>query len=422
MREGEMNCKEICELLTAYLDGEVTPEEKTSIEAHLPGCPECHAELKALSATQVSLRGVLTSMAEEVSPSTEAWEKVRARLDTKGSWLDGLHRLLTSRTWQVATVTAAVVVIAVVAAVWQFGGVGQAPPIPAPAPAPAPAPVPAPTPTPAPTPVPAPTPRPAPPPPFERSVVPEEASYLPGERVEVKLTITNISPDVIVIGQYPPEIQVTPWQERDRILSSRAGGTKPKELSPGEAVTVEFTWDQKDNEGKQAPPGWYAITFKDMNITRGDSRTTFNPGASILIRYPQGAMEKSFDLNQSRTVNGIAVTLNSIELNATGMKVNAFNNPPGYNLPAGQTTPAPSMWLHAEAEYQVDAGPAKKLGSSGIRFTEEGVHHIWGNLPHRIDPVSSDARELIFRVLRLSEGGPPGQGFEGPWEFRIPLE
>jgi anti-sigma factor RsiW len=81
-----MSCKEICELLTAYLDGEVTPEEKAYVEAHLPGCPQCHAELEALSVTQVSLRGVLKSMADEVSPSTEAWEKVRAQLESWRLW------------------------------------------------------------------------------------------------------------------------------------------------------------------------------------------------------------------------------------------------------------------------------------------------------------------------------------------------
>ena len=122
MREEEMNCKGICELLTAYLDGEVTPEEKAYIEMHLRGCPQCRTELEALTATQASLRGALKSMAEEVTPSVQAWEKVRARLEKKSSWLDGLHRLLTSKTWQVATVTAAVVLIAVVAVVWQFGG------------------------------------------------------------------------------------------------------------------------------------------------------------------------------------------------------------------------------------------------------------------------------------------------------------
>jgi phage gpG-like protein len=210
-----MDCKDICELLTAYLDGEATPEDKAYIEAHLPGCPQCRAELEALSATQAILRGVLKSMAEEVTPSVQAWEKVRARLDTKGGWLDGLHRLLTSRTWQVATVTAVVVVIAVVAAIWQFGGVEQAPvpalaPV-APAPAPAPTPEPTPTPTPAPTPSPIPpAPMPAPPPPFERSVVPEEAHYLPGEPVEVKLSLTNVSSETIKLDRCPPEIQVTP--------------------------------------------------------------------------------------------------------------------------------------------------------------------------------------------------------------------
>ena len=89
MREEEMNCKEICELLTTYLDGEVTPEERVYIEAHLPGCPQCRAELEALSNTRASLRSVLKSMAEEVTPPVQAWEKVRARLKIKGSWLDG---------------------------------------------------------------------------------------------------------------------------------------------------------------------------------------------------------------------------------------------------------------------------------------------------------------------------------------------
>jgi len=57
MREEDMNCKEIREFLTAYLDGEVTPEEKAYIESHVPGCPDCRAELEAMSAMQTNLRG-----------------------------------------------------------------------------------------------------------------------------------------------------------------------------------------------------------------------------------------------------------------------------------------------------------------------------------------------------------------------------
>ncbi len=426
MREGKMNCKEISALLTAYLDDEVTPEEKACIETHLPSCPQCRGELEALSAIQESVRGVLNSMAEAVSPSTGAWEKLYARLDTESSWLDGLHRLFTGKAWQVATVTVAVVLIAVVAAVWQFGGVGQAPPpapLPAPAPAPAPAPVPppvinipppapiTPVPAPTPTPTPAPAPRPAPPPPFEVSVVPEEAHYLPGEPVAVELSITNVSSEVITMSPYPPEIQVTPGLDYHHVLFSQPGGTQSLEIKPDETVSVNFNWDQKDSLGEQVLPGWYNIRSGEITVRQGGSRITFTPGTRVLIQYPQGNMEKSFDLNQSQTMNGITITLQRIELTSTGMTVYAFNTPSGYSFPSGQPLPAPSMMFHAEAEYSVDGLVIKKAGSSGIRPLENGMLHIWDNL----DPVSSDAKELTFRITKLGD-------YQGPWEFEIPLK
>ena len=143
-----MNCKEICELLTAYLDGEVTKEEKARVESHLPDCPQCKAELEALKATQASLRGVLTSMAEEAAPSTEAWEHVRAKIERKGGWFEGLRNILTNQKWHGVMVTAAVVIVAVAAAMWQGSGADQAPLITVPAQLPdVPSAVPAPTPT-----------------------------------------------------------------------------------------------------------------------------------------------------------------------------------------------------------------------------------------------------------------------------------
>ena len=265
---------------------------------------------------------------------------------------------------------------------------------------------------------PAPAPRPAPSPPFEESVTPEDAHYLPGELIEVRLTITNVSAETITFSPYPPQIRVTPRMDFDRTLFLVAGGTQPREVSPDETITFDFAWDQKDSQGQQASPGWYAVSFRDMNITQGDRGTMFHSTARVLIQHPQGAVEKTIDLNQEQTVNGITVTLERIELNSSGMTVYAFNNPPGYNLPPGQTAPAPSMWIQAEAEYSTDGGAVKKAGSSGIRFLDNGIRHTWNNL----DPAPKDAKELIFRILRLSEGGTPGQGFEGPWEFKVPLE
>ena len=262
-----------------------------------------------------------------------------------------------------------------------------------------------------------PAPRPAPPPPYERNVVPEEAHYLPGESVEAELSITNTSSDIIVMSTYPPEIRVTPWQDRDKILASRAGGAQPLEIKPGDTVTVDFTWDQKNVEGEQVPPGWYAVTFRDISITQGDSRRTFNPGAAVLIQYPQGAMEKTIELKQSQTVNDITVTLESIELTVTGMTVNAFGTLPGYRPP-----PAASPFMHVFAEFSVDGNAVKQASSAGMHELENGTRLIWSG---HVDPVPNDAKELIFRISTITllfAPGKPDELVAGPWEFRVPLE
>jgi hypothetical protein len=258
---------------------------------------------------------------------------------------------------------------------------------------------------------------PAPPPPFEVSVVPEEARYLPGESIEVKLSLTNTSSDIIVMTTYPPEIRVTPWQDRNQVLSSRAGGTQPLEIKPGDTITMEFTWDQGDNEGKQVPAGWYAITFEDVKVTQGDRSITFNPGAAVLIQYPQGTMEKSFDLNQSQTVNGITVTLERVELTADGASFHVFFIPPGYTPPStGPGIPPlpPPMDVVAKAEYSFN-GITRNAGFAGFRTEGDGIGLVWGGGPHRLDPVPGDAKELIFTITQLND-------WEGPWEFKIPLE
>ncbi len=399
MREEKTDCNQICELLTAYLDGEVTPGEKAYIEAHLTGCPQCRAELGALSATRVSLQSVLKSVAEEVSPSSQAGERVKARLEKKGSWLNGLQRLLTSRTWQVATVTAVVVVIAAVAAIWQFGGVGQAPP----------APVPAPSPPPVPTPAPGPTRMVE----FERV---EPVVFVLGEKVEVTLSFINEASEPRIMSPFPPEINIERpnTQPPDSVVRSFAAGSQEVRLEPGELVTYELVWDQKDDRGQQVAPGWYGVEVtaasRGISETRGGHVRGW--ATKVLIQPPQGVMERTIELGETRTAAGTTFTLQRLELTATGLKVYAFNTPPDYNLPQGPMLPSPQlMGLHAEAEYRVDDGTVKQTGPSGIRFLDDGMLHTWDNL----DPVPSDARELTFTITRLGD-------WEGPWEFKILLE
>lgn len=75
-----MKCKDISELLTAYLDNEVTPEEREQIQAHLSACPHCREELEVLAATQSQLRRALESAAAEVAPTPQAWAGIERRL------------------------------------------------------------------------------------------------------------------------------------------------------------------------------------------------------------------------------------------------------------------------------------------------------------------------------------------------------
>jgi len=43
-----MKCEDLRPLLAGYQDGELTPDQKASVERHLAQCPACRAELEAL--------------------------------------------------------------------------------------------------------------------------------------------------------------------------------------------------------------------------------------------------------------------------------------------------------------------------------------------------------------------------------------
>ena len=58
-----MNCEQVQSLLVAYLDGEVTPSERTLIQAHLSNCTVCQQELTLLSTARSQVRSMLQRQA-----------------------------------------------------------------------------------------------------------------------------------------------------------------------------------------------------------------------------------------------------------------------------------------------------------------------------------------------------------------------
>ncbi len=228
-----------------------------------------------------------------------------------------------------------------------------------------------------------------------------------GGKVEITLSYTNEASEPRIMSPFPPEIKIIEipnLQPPDRVVRAFPVGSNQLQLQPSESASHSVNWDQKDDSGKQVPPGWYSV-----EVTLATSRGS---ATRVLVLPPEGVMEKTIEVNKSLTVNGITITLERVELTATGMKVYAFNTPPNYSLPPGQPGPAPSFWVHAFADYDTDGGIMKQANPSGIRFLENGVLHTWDDY---IDPVSKNAKELLFRITKLGD-------WQGPWEFTIQLQ
>ncbi|MBE0430642.1 MAG: hypothetical protein IBX67_02330 [Dehalococcoidia bacterium] len=267
-----------------------------------------------------------------------------------------------------------------------------------------------------------PAPGPPPPLPFTSSIIPEDALYLPGEEVEMTLSLTNVSSNPLTVSPVPPLIQLAPLSEHEEVLFSQAAGTQSQEIAPGNTITVKFTWDQKDNQGQQVPPGWYSITFQDITvIPENEGRSSYHTtGARVLIQYPQGAMVRTIELGDSQTANEVTITLERVEMLATGVEFHTFIIPPeDYSPPAqpppGVTPPPPPpAFVHIQAEYILN-GIAKRVGHSSENYVEDdGIRLILGG---RLcfDPVPSDANTLALRIITMDD-------WEGPWEFEIPLD
>ena len=74
-----MNCQTVRERLDSYVDGELRPDARASVEAHLDACATCRAEAEAI-------RGLSARLAAPVDAELPAglWASVARRLDQAG--------------------------------------------------------------------------------------------------------------------------------------------------------------------------------------------------------------------------------------------------------------------------------------------------------------------------------------------------
>jgi anti-sigma factor RsiW len=64
----ELNCQELVELVTDYLEGALSAEDRARFDAHIAACDGCRAYLRQITMT-VALAGRLTP--EQLDPAAE---------------------------------------------------------------------------------------------------------------------------------------------------------------------------------------------------------------------------------------------------------------------------------------------------------------------------------------------------------------
>ncbi|GAB4200501.1 MAG: hypothetical protein OHK0022_21660 [Roseiflexaceae bacterium] len=69
MSTDDLNCRELVELLTDYLEAALPPERGAALEAHLAACPGCRAYFEQMRITISSL-GALSAL--DIPPETLA--------------------------------------------------------------------------------------------------------------------------------------------------------------------------------------------------------------------------------------------------------------------------------------------------------------------------------------------------------------
>jgi anti-sigma factor RsiW len=74
-----MNCRQVVELMTDYLDGALSPGDRATFEEHIAGCDGCRAYLAQLRMT----REVVGRLADEPIPQSVEDELLKAFKDWK---------------------------------------------------------------------------------------------------------------------------------------------------------------------------------------------------------------------------------------------------------------------------------------------------------------------------------------------------
>lgn len=233
----------------------------------------------------------------------------------------------------------------------------------------------------------------------------DKSYYLPGENITITISIRNVADSKIVLNPYEPEVNIRHFNGGlIENVQTIGAGSGTKALEPGQIVTFAVTWDQQSNQGQQVPNGSYVVEIDSLLNEPGDKVLA----KGIRILPPQGIMEKTIEIDKMVIAADGAITMEQIKIRAAQILVQAIYTPV---TPAQLETTQMSRSLDVLAEYSVDGNIPIDAGPALDQWSDNGIKLTWVIF----DPVPINAKELTFRITKLGD-------YEGPWEFRVPLE
>jgi hypothetical protein len=252
------------------------------------------------------------------------------------------------------------------------------------------------------------------------TAVTDKPSYLPGEQVEITVSLDNITGESLALSHFT----YTEISRLGYILKTFDDDSRVFTLAPGKSTKFTLIWDQLDNRGIPVKPAIYQLAVEYINIVKSSAQETteqsFHEIGQLQIEFPQGTLEKVIEVNQSQTADGITLTVERVKLSAERLIIVVLKTP-GYTPSQTDRPEPPSRAGRAEIQgtYSIDNGAATGLGSFGYGQVANGIQYTWQDLY----PVPADAHTLTFTITRFAPltGSVIGD-FDGPWEFTVQLQ
>jgi len=140
--------------------------------------------------------------------------------------------------------------------------------------------------------------------------------YVSGEPLVVNVTLVNTGPDPITVMGYPPKAGIHYRNANPFRTFGRSHQTLV--LEPGQSLSSQVTWDQKDAGGSPVDPGRYTVAiyylFSENASGSWDAShlNTVSSSTDVMILPRGGAYQGMVAVNESLTQENVTAIFESV--------------------------------------------------------------------------------------------------------------